>query len=579
MKLIEALQILRQGASSPGEPLPVFLACGFTPLHLQTMLAAQIQVSFPSRRVQVQTGSYGDLLGAIDAIAKTKVEFAAVVLEWPDLDPRLGIRYPTGWRPAELPDILEATTRRLALLEQALKRASSAIPIAVALPTLPLPPVGYVQTSSASLFQLRLQESLGSFAVRLSEGTDVRFVSQQCLDQKSPPAERWDVKGDLSSGFPYKLGHASVLAVLLTRLLVPGVPKKGLITDLDDTLWAGSVGEVGEEKISWDLDHGTQIHALYQILLRSLSETGVLIAAASKNDEVLAQRALERRDLLLPSRSIFPLEIHWQRKSSSVSRILRTWNIVADSIVFVDDDPIELAEVQAEHPEVECIQFPREDPQAVLSFLQRLRDLFGKPVLTSEDAIRSGSVRTGQLFTQEQPADEGVPSDLLRGAEAIITPTFEKNPADPRPLELVNKTNQFNLNGRRYTEASWRSYLTSPEAILMVVSYQDKYSTLGRISAIAGRKKQSTLIVDTWVMSCRAFSRQIEHHCLAEVFDRFGVDRIAFSFSPTPRNGPLQDFFQVFLGYRPEGEFQLTRQIFREKCPPLFHSVTEVADG
>jgi FkbH-like protein len=579
MKLIEALQIVRQAASAQTEPLSVFLACSFAPLHLQTLLAAHLQLFFPSRRVEVRTGLYGDLMRTIEAITEAKPEFVAVVLEWPDLDPRLGIRHPSGWGPKDLPDILEASARRLALLEQALQRASGVAPTSLVLPTLPLPPVAYVQSSRASPFHLRLRGSLNAFAARLSEVTDLRFVSEQCLDQESPLRGRWDIKGDLLSGFPYKLAHASLLAFLLAQLLAPAAPKKGLITDLDDTLWGGILGEVGEENISWDLDHGTQSHALYQILLRSLAETGVLIAAATKNDQTLVREAFQRKDLLLPPQSIFPCEAHWGRKSSSVGHILRAWNIAADSVVFVDDSPMELSEVKAEHPEIECILFPRVDPQALLSFLQRLRDLFGKSIVTPEDALRRESVQTSGILTERRPANDDTANDLLREAEAAITLSFKKEASDPRPLELVNKTNQFNLNGKRYTEASWCSYLTSPVTILMVVSYQDKYSMLGKIAAIAGQKEQSTLIVDTWVMSCRAFSRQIEHRCLAEAFNRFGVDKIVFRFSPTPRNGPLQDFFQLFLGYRPEGEFQLTRQIFREKCPPLFQSVRDVADG
>ncbi len=97
---------------------------------------------------------------------------------------------------------------------------------------------------------------------------------------------------------------------------------------------------------------------------------------------------------------IFPVEIHWEPKSGSVARILKAWNIGADSVVFVDDSPMELAEVQAAHPDVECLLFPKSDYQAGFAFLQKLRDLFGKPRLSEEDSFRLESIRQGQQFQE-----------------------------------------------------------------------------------------------------------------------------------------------------------------------------------
>src|SRR6185295_4898361 len=99
-----------------------------------------------------------------------------------------------------------------------------------------------------------------------------------------PLATRLDVKSYVATGFPYRVVHASVLADLLARLLQPPVPKKGIITDLDNTLWLGILGEDGPGGVSWDLDHKSHMHGLYQQLLHSLAEAGTLIAAASKAD-------------------------------------------------------------------------------------------------------------------------------------------------------------------------------------------------------------------------------------------------------------------------------------------------------
>src|SRR5262249_16456160 len=138
---------------------------------------------------------------------------------------------------------------------------------------------------------------------------------------------------------------------------------------------------------------------------------------------------------------------------------------------------------------------------------------------------------------------------FLREAEAELTLDFTKDPADPRAWELVNKTNQFNLNGRRYTEGLWREYLRRADTFLLRATYKDKFGPVGTIAVLAGRRGpgSDTLEIDVWVMSCRAFSRRIEHRCLDQLFQCFGVAQIAFDYQPTPRNGPLRDFFSSLL--------------------------------
>ena len=102
------------------------------------------------------------------------------------------------------------------------------------------------------------------------------------------------------------------------------------------------------------------------------------MAVASKNDPAVVEKAFERKDLLLRPEQVFPIEVHWNAKSGSVGRILETWNIAADSVIFVDDSPMELAEVAAAHPGIECVLFPKDDYNACLEMLRRLRDRCGK---------------------------------------------------------------------------------------------------------------------------------------------------------------------------------------------------------
>jgi FkbH-like protein len=320
---------------------------------------------------------------------------------------------------------------------------------------------------------------------------------------------------------------------------------------------------VGVQNVSWDLEHGSHMHGAYQRLLHALAESGVLIGVASKNDPQLVAEAFLREDLLLPASSVYPVEASWGQKSEAVGRILKSWNIAADSVVFIDDSSMELAEVKAGHPGIETILFPKNDHQALNQLFQNLRDLFGKSYVSTEDSIRSQSIRhtsarLGDSHTSHQSLDK-----FLEQAEARFTFDFEKVQADDRALELINKTNQFNLNGRRITEPLWRQFLKENDSFVATVSYQDKYGPLGKIAVLAGRVKSDTVRIETWVMSCRAFSRRVEHRSLEEVIDHFGAKKLIFEFESTVRNGPLQKFFRELTGAQPTGNICLTKNQIR----------------
>jgi FkbH-like protein len=579
VNLVEALEIFKQDLPADAQTLRTFLACGFTPLHLQTFLAAHLRKRLPKQRVEVKTGLYGDLAGSLERLQPSECDILAVVIEWQDLDPRLGIRSLGGWRTTDLPDIVKSASLVAARLEQALRRTSTFIPACVCLPTLPLPPLFTTPAGQAGDHELQLRQLVASFAASISGDPSIRVLNTQRLDELSPAQARLDVQSDLMAGFPYKLPHASAIAELLAALIQNPTPKKGLITDLDNTLWAGILGEVGTEGISWDLDQHTHMHGLYQQFLGSLASAGALIAVASKNDAALVAKAFERKDLIFSKDSVYPFEVHWSRKSESVQRILKTWNIGPESVVFIDDSPMEVAEVKAAFPEIECIVFPTDDYEGIWCLLKRMRDLFGKSVISEEDSIRLKSIRGAGALRESLDANGGSLDDFLQSADASIRFTFGKQAADNRAFELINKTNQFNLNGKRLTEAAWKTYLNDPATFVMAASYEDKFGPLGKIAVLLGRIQGKALRIDSWVMSCRAFSRRIEHQSLKQLFEKFDAEEIGFDYQATPRNGPLQEFFTELLGSPLSADMRLSRAAFSEKSPSLFHRVEEAVNG
>jgi len=483
------------------------------------------------------------------------------------------LRSSGGWTISVCKDIEREISHTFGRLEACLQALARVMPVCVASPSLPFLPVTYGPPVLCSDLELRLRVSLAEFLSRLCGVPGLRLVNESAVATNLPANARGDAGLELNAGFPYSLAYADLLAAALCDGLFPSTPRKGLITDLDDTLWKGILGEAGVAGVSWGLADHAQAHALYQQMLASLAETGVLLAIASKNDASLVQLALDRSDLMVSRNAFFPVEAHWSAKSTSVARILRAWNIAADSVVFVDDSPMELAEVAENYPGIRTLRFAPEGA-AIVNLLRELRACFGKLELREEDRLRLDSLRRVAEFADEQ---KEASAGFLERLEATIRLDYSLGVEDARAFELINRTNQFNLNGRKWMEAEWRDFFRHPGAFLATASYVDRFGGLGKIAVIGGLQKGDDLEVLIWVMSCRAFSRQIEYQVLKRLFERTGVDSVRLAYEPTSRNGPMQDFLRGLMGgmSRDGKGLSVTREQFLRSCPQLHHRVSE----
>ncbi|MGA2009338.1 MAG: HAD-IIIC family phosphatase [Solirubrobacteraceae bacterium] len=574
--LVQALEIVGRRDRDARAPFSVRLACGFEALHLRTFLTAELLARLPLARVEVHTGLFDDLVGTIADRGRSAVDAIAVVIEWPDIDPRCGFRRLGGWRPSDVADIVEQADRQLARLQRAILDAAGPVRLVCCLPSLPLPPLFPHAPEQSGADELRLRSAVAAFGARIARHDGVVVCSSQRLDQWSPPAARRDLATELIAGFPYTVAHASHVAVQLAALIASPARKKGLITDLDDTLWTGSVGEVGAGGVSWSGPDGHR-HAVYQQLLASLADSGVLIGVASRNDPELVAETLRRPDLLLEPDTMFPVEAHRGPKSAAISRILEIWNVAADAVVFVDDAPLELDEARHALPGLETVRFPADAGTELIPFLERLRATFGTGVLTAEDGLRLRSVRSGEAYRRDARDRARDPDDFLAsvGGELAFT-GVDGDPA--RALELINKTHQFNLNGRRWTAAALAAAVAPGPSRLITAAYRDRYGPLGMVAALIVRPGGAQLEIDTWVMSCRAFSRRVEHHCLRYLFDTFDVDEVTTTYRMSARNAPVRDFLSALLGEEPAERVRVTRATFDERAPALVHRIIETGE-
>jgi len=566
VKLREALLAVERPAGGPVYRL--HLCCGFEPLHLGTFLKAHLRARLapedgsPSRPAEVLTGLFGDLKGNIDrAIAAEAASPLAVLVDWADIDPRLGLREGYLLETDIEGSILAEALTRLIQLEQVLTSAASGRRIVMALPSSPLPPwlPGLPEQSSAT--ELQLRALLYGFSARCA-AAGIRVASPV-------PGPAYDLRAHLSSGFPLRISYADALAAALAALLVPGVPKKGLVTDLDNTVWMGIVGEDGPENVHWALEQDARVHGLYQQLLAGLHAQGTLLGIASKNDPRPVSEALARPGFLFPTSALFPVETNWGPKSESIRRIAARWNIGLDSIVFVDDSPLEVAEVRQSLPEVECHLFSASDPVAALELINTLRARFARDRVTDEDRLRAASLRqSAELVDAAKDSD---PETLLSALDARIKLAFSRNPLDPRAFELLNKTNQFNLNGERWEESRFRRFLATPGSLLCVASYEDRFGPLGKIAVAAGSMDGKILRLTSWVLSCRAFSRRIEFAMLEALFGHTGADAVELDWKTTPKNNATRHALSVLFGQLPDqGILLLSRTQFTERCPQVY---------
>jgi len=564
----DSLQRARAAQSRAGEAFTLCLMCGFTPLALRVQLAAAVAELLPARRIECATSSIDELLEGRIPPAHGIV----VICEWSDLDPRLGVRRAGGWGGDAAADAVATAEQRLALLVDSVLAAAQQSRVALALPTLELPPVFATPAPAADPLALRLSAAVAASAARCAAAPRVAVLERDALELESPLGARRDVARELAYDTPYTPEHSAKLAAALARLAVPALPLKGVITDLDDTLWRGLTGEVGPDGVTWDLDHASQPHALYQQLLASLAANGTLVAVASKNDPEVVASVLERRDLRLDARTLFPVEAGWGEKSAMIERILAAWNVSADAVAFVDDSAFELEQVRSRHPSMVCLRFPR-DPRAVLELCRELRDRCGRAAPTAEDRLRRDGLAAHARAEAERVASGTSMEDFLAGLRARTTIAFGRSEHATRALELVNKTNQFNINGQRIDEIAWQRQLEEPGTVLVTVDYEDRSGPLGVIGAMVAAPRAEAIEVSAWVLSCRAFSRRVEYRMLRAMFDHFRTPAVSVVYTPTARNARVREFLGAFADVGESNTVRVPRERFDAACPHLYDEV------
>ena len=334
----------------------------------------------------------------------------------------------------------------------------------------------------------------------------------------------------------------SVARVLGAQL---GLSSKCLVLDLDNTIWGGVIGDDGLEGIV--LGQGS---ALGEAFLRlqsyavELSERGVILAVCSKNDEHVAIDAFERHpEMILTRTQVASFIANWDDKATNLRRIAAELNIGLDSLVFVDDNPFERSLVRQELPMVAVPELP-EDPALVPRCIADA-GYFESLVITLEDRDR-----TQQYFDNRQRSELQSGATDMEGYLGSLEMRLQWGNFDKinlqRTVQLINKTNQFNLTTKRYSEDEVLRVMEDPDTFGIYLRLLDRFGDNGIISIVIGKRCADAVLLDTWLMSCRVLGRQVEHATLNVVSKearRLGARRIVGEYHPTEKNSMVKDLY------------------------------------
>ncbi|MGW9527077.1 HAD-IIIC family phosphatase [Paenibacillus terrae] len=321
-----------------------------------------------------------------------------------------------------------------------------------------------------------------------------------------------------------------------------GQSKKLIICDLDNTLWGGVIGDDGIDNIKLGgIDPVGESFKLFQQELHRLSSRGIILAICSKNSESVALEMIEQHpDMILRRKDFSSIRINWNDKAANVVEIVKELNLGLQSVVFLDDNPSERDRIKQALPEIYVPDLPVDFTQYPV-FISRL-DCFETPAITLEDRKRT------DWFKQEQERESiklnvGSLEEWLHSLEIKVTPHKLDKLLLTRAVQLINKTNQFNMATRRFTIEEYWSWNELPNNHAILFEVEDKFGNAGYTGLISvSCDDEGQAEIHDFVMSCRVMGKGIEDAMLYLVSKHFSAHNIKATYVKTEKNKPFYDF-------------------------------------
>ncbi len=382
------------------------------------------------------------------------------------------------------------------------------------------------------------------------------YVDTQLCLERCGRAEFFDLRHWHLSRAPLGKGGLRELAGEQVKFLraLAGKNKKCIVLDCDDTLWGGIVGEDGVGGIHLGQTYPGSIYRDFQRQVVELHQRGVIVALCSKNNpEDVWEVFRNHPDMVLREEHIAAAHIAWTDKPGGLRALAEQLNIGTDSMVFVDDSEFEANLVRSALPEVEVILLPRD---RLTDRLGLLADgaLFDTPAITQEDRGRGEMYRAEaqRRVARDQATDL---DSYLRSLEMELSIGRVDDVSLARVAQLTQRTNQFNLTTRRYTEAELRAELASPDADVVWLRLRDRFGDSGLTGAAVLRYQQGVARIDSLLLSCRVLGRGVEDAFLDALLRRCrerGCAQVVGAYRASSKNAQVADFYPA-RGFQANG--------------------------
>jgi FkbH-like protein len=351
---------------------------------------------------------------------------------------------------------------------------------------------------------------------------------------------------DTIGHIPYVDAYYDLLATLCIRYLMRRLqpPKKVVVLDCDNTLWQGVVGEVGPEGISFEPAH----HRLHE-RLGELADSGMLLCLCSKNEPEDVWAVFDQRpDFGLKRDQIVASKINWMPKGQNIQELAKSLNLGLDSFVFLDDNPVECAEVRSTCPTVLTLQWYHENALAeqLIDHLWEL-DIHGT---TKEDRERTRMYRE-EFQRQEVQASASNFQAFIDSLQLVVDFTEVTDEFVQRASQLTLRTNQFNFSTIRRNESEILNLQKNPNVDMRIVQVRDRFGDYGVVGLLIAIDEPNGYMVDTFLLSCRVLGRGVEHRIasyIATLAQQRGNSSVRWIYKPTEKNAPAKLFLQRIAG-------------------------------
>jgi FkbH-like protein len=347
-----------------------------------------------------------------------------------------------------------------------------------------------------------VQELLGYFNKKITNIPNIKIIENYFNDKIFDLDFYLESRSSFSLNF-YEYLSNKITAIILSNL---GMSIKCIVVDLDNTLWGGVLTDDGIENIEISNDYPGNKWNLFQKVLKTYQEKGIILAICSKNDKELVLKALEANKNYLKKEDFIVIQANWNPKSQNINEISKILNISVEHILFIDDNSIEREEVRQNLPKCNILEIKNIDPLHYINQLLICPLSINNNVLESD--LQKHKQYTLQTEYENQKSSIGNLNDFYFSLNTFITFKYIDDTSFKRSLQLILKTNQFNLNKYIFNEEEFGNYLNNNIGIIL--EYTDKFTNFDQVGVILLKETDNEIIIDNIILSCRVFNRDFE---------------------------------------------------------------------